>query len=88
MEIETVTLPKPTLEEMLERAADAGARKALKDLGLQDENASRDIYELRDLLTAWRSTKKAAWQTVVSTVVKAMLVFIAAGVAVKVWASN
>lgn len=52
------------LELMLERAAKKGAAEALHDIGLQDDNAIHDIYELRNLLDSWRTTKRNIWATI------------------------
>ena len=46
------------LEEMLDRAAKKGASEALRELGLQDQDAANDIRVMRGLLEAWRYTKK------------------------------
>ena len=38
------------LEEMLDRAAKKGASEALRELGLQDQDAANDIRDMRGLL--------------------------------------
>ncbi len=48
------------LEAMIQRAAEAGAKKALRDVGLQDDDAVHDMREIRDLLDSWRSAKRTA----------------------------
>jgi hypothetical protein len=45
------------LEAMIQRAAEAGAKKALRDVGLQDDDAVHDMREISDLLDSWRSAK-------------------------------
>ena len=67
-------------EAMLDRAAKKGARAALEELGLHDQNAEKDLEEIRNLLTSWRDTKKAIWSTVVKVVTVAVLTFIAGAV--------
>ena len=67
-------------EAMLDRAAKKGARAALEELGLHDQNAEKDLEEIRNLLTSWRDTKKAIWSTVVKVVTVAILTFIAGAV--------
>ena len=67
-------------EAMLDRAAKRGARAALEELGLHDQNAEKDLEEIRNLLTSWRDTKKAIWSTVVKVVTVAVLTFIAGAV--------
>jgi hypothetical protein len=75
-----VVLTPEELEAMLDRAAKRGARAALEELGLHDEQAEKDLNELRGLLVSWRDTKKAAWSTVVRVVTTALLFFIAGAV--------
>ena len=67
------------IEEMITRAAKRGAKEALESIGLHDENAGDDMKELRNLLDAWRSTKKTVWSQVVKAVTMAVLGAVAAG---------
>jgi 2-iminoacetate synthase ThiH len=67
------------IEQMIARAAKQGAREALESIGLHDENAGDDMKELRNLLDAWRSTKKTVWSQVVKAMTMAVLGAIAAG---------
>ena len=60
------------LEAMLDRAAKRGATAALREVGLHDDDARKDISEMRNLLEAWRDTRKGVWSTV------AIITFIAA----------
>lgn len=71
------------LRAMIEAAAEIGARKALADLGLHDEAAGKDVEELRNLLDAWRSAKKAAWDTIVRAFTGAILAALAIGLYIK-----
>jgi hypothetical protein len=71
------------LQEMLDKAAEAGAKRALHDLGLHDDLAGADMRELRGLLDAWRNAKKAAWSTLIKNVTTALLLALAAGVWIK-----
>jgi hypothetical protein len=73
-----------TLRALIEEASGVGAERALSALGLKDENARRDMDELRELLRAWRDAKKSAWQAVVSWAVRIVLALLVAGIAVKV----
>jgi hypothetical protein len=75
-----VTMTPEEFEAMLDRAAKKGARAALEELGLHDQNAEKDLEEIRNLLTSWRDTKKAIWSTVVKVVTVAVLTFIAGAV--------
>ena len=53
---------------MIEKAAEAGAKKALRDVGLSDEDANVDVKELRNLLDTWRITKRTAVKTIVQAI--------------------
>ena len=76
----SINLTPEELEDMLDRAARRGAREALKSLGLQDDDAHKDLHEMRTLLEAYRDTKKSIWQTVVRISTVALLSFVAASV--------
>ena len=75
-----INLTPEELEAMLDRAARRGAKEALRSLGLNDEDAHKDIHEMRTLLEAYRDTKKSIWSTVVRISTVALLSFIAASV--------
>jgi len=76
----SINLTPEELEDMLDRAARRGAKEALKSLGLQDDDAHKDLLEMRTLLEAYRDTKKSIWTTVVRISTVALLSFIAASV--------
>lgn len=46
------------LDLLLEQAAERGARRALESLGLHDDNAGKDIHDLRTLIDSWRDAKR------------------------------
>jgi hypothetical protein len=73
-------LTEEQIEAMLDRAAKKGAAEALREIGLQDEDAASDIKEMRSLLDAWRLTKKSIWSTTVKMGTVAVLTFIATAV--------
>ena len=75
-----VNLSPEELEEMLDRAARRGAKEALRSIGLLDNDAHRDISEMRSLLEAWRDTRKSIWITTIRLVTVAVLTFIAGAV--------
>jgi len=75
-----INLTPEELEAMLDRAARRGAREALRSLGLQDEDAHKDIVEMRTLLESFRDTKKSIWTAAVKLITVALLSFIAASV--------
>ncbi len=53
------------MEAMIEKAAAAGARTALREVGLSDEDANSDVRELRNLLDSFRSAKRTVGKTIV-----------------------
>jgi hypothetical protein len=65
------------LNDLLEKAAEKGAVKALGKVGLHDEGAGKDITDLRSLLELWRSM----CSTAVATAVRVVVVGIIAGLA-------
>ena len=72
-----------TLRALVEEASGAGAERALAALGLKDEQARRDMDDLRELLRAWRDAKRSAWKAVVAWTVRILLALLVAGMAVK-----
>ena len=83
MEDGHVRMPEEEFEELLELAAERGAKKALADVGLVDEHAANDIRDLRSLLGAVRVAKRTAWQTVVRLITTGLILALIAGVAIK-----
>lgn len=71
------------LRAIAEEAGELGARRALARLGLEDAAAAKDMAELRELLAAWRDAKRSAWKAAVGWVMRAVLVLVLAGLAVK-----
>lgn len=72
------------LVELAEACSEAGAKKALHAVGLQDEDAGQDIADLRTLLGSWRSAKKIIGRTVLSWLTVAVLTALA-GLAAMRW---
>jgi len=66
--------------EELEAMLDRSAKRALESIGLTDDNAAKDLQELRSLLDAWRDTRKSIWNTTVKIFTVAVLTFIAGAV--------
>ena len=75
-----IKLTPEKIETMLDNAARRGAKEALRSIGLLDDDAARDIIEMRSLLEAWRDTRKSVWSTVVKLTTVALLTFIAGAV--------
>ena len=78
-----VTMPRDEFEELLERAAERGARHALADVGLDGPEAANDIRELRGLLDAFNEAKKTAGLTIIKMLVTGMVMALLAGAFVK-----
>ena len=72
-----------TLRALVEESSQAGARRALGALGLDDERARRDMDELRELLGAWRDAKRTAWRAVVTWLIRIALAALLIGIAVR-----
>lgn len=68
------------LKTMLREAAEWGAKRALADIGLHDDDAGDDVKELRGLLDTWREAKRTAFKTAVSWITKGFLIVIIGGV--------
>ena len=75
-----VKLSPDELEAMLDRAARRGAKEALRSIGLLDDDAHKDITEMRSLLEAWRDTRRSIWSTITKLVTVGVLTFIAGAV--------
>ena len=75
-----VKLSPEELEDMIDRAARRGAKEALRSIGLLDDDAQRDITEMRGLIEAWRDTRRSIWSTITKLVTVAVLTFIAGAV--------
>jgi 2-iminoacetate synthase ThiH len=80
LNMNNITLTIEQIEEMLDKAARRGAKEALRSIGLLDDDAQKDIIEMRSLLEAWRDTRKSFWSTVVKLTTVALLTFIAGAV--------
>ena len=80
---ELVRLRREDVEEMLCRATEAGAKRALADVGLHGEDAATDIKELRSLLSAFQFARRTALRTTVKIITTAILVTLMAGLAIK-----
>ena len=78
-----VVMPRDEFEELLARAAERGARRALADVGLDGADAAHDIRELRGLLEAFNAAKHTAWQTVIRLVTTGFLLALVAGAVIK-----
>jgi len=78
-----VRMPEAEFEAILARAAEAGAKRALADVGLEGEEAALDIRDLRSLLDCIRFVRRTAVQTVVRLLTTAVMLALLAGIAFK-----
>ncbi|CAM3634932.1 membrane protein [Thalassospira profundimaris] len=78
-----VAMPEAEFEQLLELAAERGAKRALADVGLVDEDAPGDIRDLRSLLSSLRLAKRTAVQTSVRLITTGILLALMAGIAIK-----
>ncbi len=74
-----VNISRDDLETLLEAAAERGARKALLQVGLHDDDAMGDLRDLRGLLAAYKTVKSS----ILTTVGKAIAVAVIAALAFK-----
>lgn len=70
-----------TLRAMVEEASELGAQRVLTAIGLDDDHASADLIELRQLLRAWRDAKASAWKAAIEWCVRALLALLLMGIA-------
>jgi len=68
------------LELVIQKAAQAGAKEALREVGLSDQEAYDDVKELRSLLETWKITKTTVGQTITRTITTALLTALAVGI--------
>ena len=78
--MEVLIMTEQELESLIDKAAQQGAKQALKEVGLSDEEAYDDVKELRSLLDSWRATKTTVGQTIARMVTTALLTALAVGI--------
>lgn len=72
-----------TLRAIVEEASELGAARMLARMGLNDDGASDDLSELRELLRAWRDAKRSMWKAVIDWLVHAGLAAVLVGIAMR-----
>ncbi len=72
-----------TLRALVEESSELGAGRALAALGLADQNARKDMDELRQLLAAWRDAKTSARRALVEWVVRIALALLLVALTVR-----
>ncbi|WP_286173953.1 DUF6127 family protein [Rhodobacter sp. NTK016B] len=78
-----VRMPDAEFEDLLARAAEAGAQRALANVGLDGEEAALDIRDLRSLLDCIRLVRRTAMQTAVRMITTGVMLGLLAGIALK-----
>ncbi|PLL10122.1 hypothetical protein C0V75_22125 [Tabrizicola sp. TH137] len=78
-----VRMPDAEFEELLARAAEEGAKRALADAGLDGKEAALDIRDLRALLDAIRFVRRTAVQSAVHLITTGVILALLAGIAIK-----
>lgn len=78
-----IVIPRSEFETLLEQAACRGARKALIEVGLADEDAANDIRTLRDLAGSIKIMQRTFLQTLVRWVTVGLLALLVTGIAAK-----
>lgn len=76
-------IPETEFEVMLARAAEAGAKRALADAGIDGKDAALDIRDLRSLLDCIRFVRRTAVQTAVRMITTGVMLALLAGIAIK-----
>lgn len=75
-----ISMPREVFEEIVEKAAEMGARRALGLVSLGDPNAAEDIREARNLLAMYRVVRtgilKQVGQIIALVVFGALLVML------------
>ena len=78
-----IRMPDAEFEAILSRAAEAGARRALANVGLDGRDAALDIRDLRSLLDCIRFVRRTAVQTMVRLIITGVMLALLAGIALK-----
>lgn len=76
-------IPEAEFEVIMARAAKAGARQALADVGLDGKDAALDIRDLRSLLVCVRFVRRTAAQTAIRLITTGLILALLAGIALK-----
>lgn len=78
-----VRMPDHEFEAIMTRAAEAGARRALADVGLDGDEAALDIRDLRSLVDCIRLIRRTAIQTAIRMITTGVILALLAGIALK-----
>ena len=80
----TIVMSQQELDTILDEAARRGGILALKEVGLNDDNASGDLRDLRALLVSWREVRKSALQAIVKVLTTALLGALLLGIGIQI----
>lgn len=75
-------MPDAEFEAIQTRAADAGARRALAEVGLDGDDAALGFRDLRSLVDCMRLVRRPATQIAVRTIITGVMPALMAGVAI------
>jgi hypothetical protein len=78
-----IAMSEIEFQVLLTRAAEAGARRALADAGIDGRDAALDIRDLRSLLDCIRFVRRTAVQTAVHLITTGVMLALLAGIAIK-----
>ncbi len=75
-----IEITKDELQNMLHKAAKTGAQEALERLGLEDKKATKDLEDMRQLVSSWRNIQTEVGRTAIRLITTGILVFIGAAI--------
>lgn len=78
-----IEITRQELDAIIDAAAERGAAKALRSLGLDDDKAPHDIRDLRQLMSSWRDIKNESFKTASKIVTTALITTLLIGAAVQ-----
>jgi len=82
-DVRDVVLSQHQVHILLREAAEEGAKRALADIGLENGEARKDMYELRGLAKSLRTVRNTVFTTATKIVTLAILGLLLAGLAIK-----
>jgi len=82
-DVSDIRMSEIAFQAMLTRAAEAGAKRALADAGIDGKDAALDIRDLRSLLDCIRFVRRTAVQTAVHLITTGVMLALLAGIALK-----
>ena len=71
------------MEKLLQEAAKRGAKQALHELGLDDDQAGPDVRDLRTLITDFRAIRKSVMNALVTGITLGFLALLVGGATMK-----